>query len=265
MLTIGFIGAGQMAQAMVKGWQKREEIHQVVYAPTAEKQVASELGIQVVDTPAKVWEQADMVVLAMKPQDLQTVADELRLVRMQKPEVIIVSVLAGVTLKELHQVLGERLVIARAVSNINVALRYGYTGLAFDQYVDASTRGAIAMLFLELGKTDEYPEQKLSVVSALAGSGPAFVAAFVKSYQAVGQQLGLTEDQAQVIALQTLTGTGINMTETPLSATQLANLAIAAGVSTNAGYSYLTQGQLEEVLSGAVSATMDKNEQGDIS
>lgn len=264
MLTIGFIGAGRMAQAMMTGWQKNAEIEQLVYAPRSGQQVAHSLGIQAVDTPAELWTQADMVVLAMAPQALAEVADQVRLARMQKPDVVVVSVLGGISLKSLHQHLGERLLIARAVPNVNVALRYGYTGLAFDHYVDAQTRGAIAMLFLELGKTDEYPEAKLGLVSALAGSGPAFVAAFVKNYQAVGEQLGLTSEQAQTIALQTLTGTGVNMTETPLTADQLAKQVMSPGGSTAAGYAVLADSQLEKILAATIETTMTKNEEADL-
>ncbi|MBC6498238.1 hypothetical protein H7R52_01910 [Weissella confusa] len=65
--------------------------------------------------------------------------------------------------------------IARTLPNVNVALKYGYTALAFDDTMDADIKGAIAALFLDFGRTDELPEEQFGAVSALAGSGPALL------------------------------------------------------------------------------------------
>ena len=144
MLTIGFIGAGNMAKAMMQGWSGNADIRQVVYSPNSGAQVAAELGLEAKQSALDVWAESDMVVLAMPPAQLEAVAKELQLGIMMKPSVIVASVLGGVSLATLHAAFGEHVMVARTLPNVNVALKYGYTALAFDTDMDQDVKGAIA-------------------------------------------------------------------------------------------------------------------------
>ena len=108
MLTIGFIGAGNMAKAMMQGWQGNAEIRQVLFSPHSGEKVAAELGLEAKQSALDVWAESDMVVLAMPPAQLTDVAKELQLGLMMKPGVIVASVLGGVSLAQLHAALGPR-------------------------------------------------------------------------------------------------------------------------------------------------------------
>ena len=141
MLTIGFIGAGNMAKAMMQGWQGNAEIRQVLFSPHSGEKVAAELGLEAKQSALDVWAESDMVVLAMPPAQLTDVAKELQLGLMMKPGVIVASVLGGVSLAQLHAALGPNVLIARTLPNVNVALKYGYTALAFDDTMDADIKG----------------------------------------------------------------------------------------------------------------------------
>lgn len=259
MLKIGFIGAGNMAKAMMQGWAGNADIHQVVYSPNSGAQVAAELGLEAKQSALDVWAESDMVVLAMPPAQLEAVAKDLQLGIMMKPSVIVASVLGGVSLANLHAAFGEHVMVARTLPNVNVALKYGYTALAFDADMDQDVKGAIAALFLELGRTDELPEEHFGAVSALAGSGPAFVAAFAEAMTQAGIQAGIAPDTAARLAEQTVVGTARHMGDLKKDPMTLAHEVMTPGGSTAAGWEALEQGNLNGLVADAIQATMKKN------
>lgn len=260
MLTIGFIGAGNMGQAMMQGWAPNQEIKQLVYSTTIEKSqtVAAKINGEARGSILELWAESDMVVVAVPPTALAAIAPEIKQAAMLKPSVILTSVVGGIDLAELHQTFGQQLMIVRALPNINVALRYGYTALAFDATVDADTRGALAMLFLDFGRADEYPEEQFGAVSALAGSGPAFVAAFTEALVKSGVTAGIAADKAESLAVQTVAGTGKNMIDLKKTPMALANEVMTPGGSTAAGYDVLTT-SLDALVHDTIDATMVKN------
>ncbi|MCW0953576.1 NAD(P)-binding domain-containing protein [Weissella ceti] len=260
MLTIGFIGAGNMGQAMMQGWAPNKEIKQLVYSTTMEKSeaVAAKIGGEARGSIMELWAESDMVVVAVPPTALADIAPEIKQWAMLKPSVILTSVVGGVDLAALHAHFGEQLMIVRALPNINVALRYGYTALAFDGTVDADTRGALAMLFLDFGRADEYPEDQFGAVSALAGSGPAFVAGFTEAMMKAGLAAGIDAEKAESLAIQTVAGTGKNMIDLKKAPKDLANEVMTPGGSTAAGYDVLMT-QLDGLVRETIDATMIKN------
>lgn len=262
MLTIGFIGAGNMGKAMMQGWAQNKEFKQLVYSTTMAKSevVAQEIGGEARGSIMELWAESDMVVVAVPPTAIADIAPEIKQMAMLKPSVILTSVVGGVDLATLHANFGEQLMIVRALPNINVALRYGYTALAFDAAVDADTRGALAMLFLDFGRADEYPEDQFGAVSALAGSGPAFVAAFTEAMTKAGVAAGIDAEKAESLAVQTVAGTGKNMIDLKKSPMELANEVMTPGGSTAAGFDVLKT-QIDGLVRETIDATMIKNAQ----
>lgn len=262
MLTIGFIGAGNMGKAMMQGWAQNTEIKQLVYSTTIAKSesVAQEIGGEARGSIMELWAESDMVVVAVPPTAIADIAPEIKQMAMLKPGVVLTSVVGGVDLETLHANFGEQLMIVRALPNINVALRYGYTALAFDAAVDADTRGALAMLFLDFGRADEYTEDQFGAVSALAGSGPAFVAAFTKAMTKAGVSAGIDTEKAESLAVQTMAGTGKNMIDLKKTPMELANEVMTPGGSTAAGFDVLKT-QIDGLVRETIDATMIKNAQ----
>ena len=173
--------------------------------------------------------------------------------------VCIYSVLGGVSLAQLHAALGPNVLIARTLPNVNVALKYGYTALAFDDTMDADIKGAIAALFLDFGRTDELPEEQFGAVSALAGSGPAFVAAFAEAMIQAGVQAGINPETAERLAQQTVIGTARHMEEFKKDPMTLAHEVMTPGGSTAAGWQVLEDGHLNQLVADTINATMKKN------
>lgn len=259
MLTIGFIGAGNMAQAMIQGWSGNPEVQLTVYSPNSGKKVANELGITAEDSAMAVWLKSDLVVLATPADQLAATAKTLQPAILMKPSVIVTSVLGGISLAQLHEALGAQLIITRALPNVNVAVKYGYTALAFDKDTDPDIKGAVAALFLEFGRTDELAEENFGAASAVAGSGPAFVAAFTESLKQAAIKNGLTEEIAARLAEQTVAGTARYMIQAKKTPLTLANEVMTPGGSTAAGYDVLQKGDLNQLVLDTIAATMAKN------
>ncbi|MDR3190844.1 MAG: NAD(P)-binding domain-containing protein [Lactobacillaceae bacterium] len=259
MLTIGFIGAGHMAQAMMKGWQSLDEVAQLVYSPNSKERVAQALGIQAAPSLEALFQQSDMVVLAMPPAQLVGVAATIKPLLAQAPQKIIVSVLGGVSLEQLQASLGQQSLLVRALPNVNVAVQQGYTAVAFGPELVADIKGAVFGLLAYLGRADELPETQFGAVSALAGSGPAFVAGFIDDLaQAVTSQ-GIETDVAYKIALQTVNGTVAALTGQELGAIEFAKTVMTPGGSTEAGWAVMQKQNMAATVAEIIAATMQKN------
>lgn len=261
MLTIGFIGAGNMARAMMRGWSSvGEELSQLVYSPRSAQKAADELeGVEAVASPADLVAKADMLVLATPVEALASIAAEIKPLLAKRPEIIIASVLGGVPLNKLHAALGQHALIVRTLPNVNVAVGAGYTALAFGSAFDDETRGAIAGLFLTLGRAEELPEAQFGAVSALAGSGPAFVAGFVDALAQAGVANGLANQTALNLAKQTILGTVEHLNDLQMTPTQLADSVMTPGGSTAAGWDAMQAGNFNELILQTIQATMQKN------
>lgn len=261
MLTIGFIGAGNMAQAMMRGWsQVGEELTQVVYSRSSAQRVAQQIdGVEAKATIAEIVAAADMLVLAIPVGALPMVAEELKPLLATKPGMIVASVLGGVSLAKLQTLLGTQSLIVRTLPNVNVAVREGYTALAFDDTFDAETRGAVAGLFLALGRADELPEAQFGAVSALAGSGPAFVAGFVDALAQAGRDAGLKPETALTLAKQTILGTVQQLNAEQQEPRALAEQVMTPGGSTAAGWDVMQANNFDGIIAKTIQATMQKN------
>ena len=114
-------------------------------------------------------------------------------------------------------------------------------------------------MFLDFGRTDELPEEQFGAVSALAGSGPAFVAAFAEAMIQAGVQAGINPETAERLAQQTVIGTARHMEEFKKDPMTLAHEVMTPGGSTAAGWQVLEDGHLNQLVADTINATMKKN------
>ncbi|WP_346345866.1 pyrroline-5-carboxylate reductase family protein [Weissella minor] len=260
MLTIGFVGSGQIAQAMIKGWTGNSEIEQLVYSKNHATKVADAFGIEARRSVLELWQDSDIVILAVPETGLRALAPQLQMAAMVKPSVIVTSVVDGVDFETLHQLLGEKLMITRALPNINVAVREGYTGLAFESDIDEEVKGAIAMLFLELGRADEYAEHQFGAVSALASAGPAYVASFadVLAHAAIENDIDI--ERAVWMVEQTLFGTATRMKKMQESPKMVEQAAAPTDSAAKAGLDALAASEFTASIKAAIQTARNVSE-----
>lgn len=261
MFKIGFIGAGNMAQAMMQGWSQldADQVSQGAYTRHELPEATQAWQVAPLASISEAAMISDMLVLATPPTALEQISIELKPILALMPQKIIVSVLGGISLEALQSALGAQAKIVRALPNVNVAVGQGYTAMHAGTQITAEEKGAVFAILAELGRVDEMPEDEFGAVSAVAGSGPAFVAGFIEALTVAGQAAGLEAEQASKLSLQTFRGTLDKMIQSDLSAQELAQLVMTPGGSTAAGWETMQSGNLNGLVSDVIQATMQKN------
>ncbi|MDR0899185.1 MAG: NAD(P)-binding domain-containing protein [Lactobacillaceae bacterium] len=245
-MKIGFIGAGNMAQAMILGWRDHHEIS--IFSPNTGLEAAAELKVEFKPTEElATW--ADLVVVATPVDALEEVAPYLQQAK------VVVSVLGGISLKTLRSLI-ENAGLVRALPNVNVSKKVGFTALAFEK--DFAQVDTYLDLFNQLGTAEIIDEDKFAAVSAVAGSGPAFVAGIIQSYAFSAERVGLDGTTALKLSLQTFIGTLFQM---PVDADlqSVADAVMTPGGSTEQGFKSLKNSDINDVFQQMLQATIDKN------
>lgn len=254
---IGFLGAGKMATALASGWlQARLTTAERVCASdpvdAARASFAKQTGAAATVDNLQVVQASDLLVLAVKPQQ---VADVLReIVPAVGPQHLLVSIAAGVTLRQLGDQLGEGRRIIRVMPNTPCLVAASASAFAAGT---AATPGDVLLLERLLGavgRAFQVPEKLLDAVTGLSGSGPAFVFVMIEALADGGVRMGLPRDLATQLAAQTLLGSARMLLETGLHPGVLKDMVASPGGTTIAGLHALERAGLRGALIDAVEA-----------
>ncbi len=258
---IGFLGAGQMASALARGWTAA---HLVTPenglasdpSPEARARFIDRTGWKAVPSNRDVVVDSDVIVLAIKPQAMSAVIADVQ--SLLKPRHLIVSIAAGVTMARLVNELGAGRRVIRVMPNTPCLIgecACGYTpgDAATPEDIDLVDR-----LFNAVGKAYRLPENLLDAVTGLSGSGPAFVYLMIEALSDGGVKVGLPRDVATGLAAQTLLGAARMALETGLHCGQLKDMVTSPGGTTIAGLHALEQGGLRAALMDAVEAATNR-------
>lgn len=213
---IGFIGGGNMAEAFIKGLLNggcpAEDI--LFSEPNLNRHqlIEERYGVACVANNKALVSCCDIVVLAIKPQILDKVLDEIASVF--NDEKLLISILAGATTTTLETGLGGQLRVVRAMPNTPALAGHGAAALCSGKYADENDRGIAQHLFETVGTALWVEEGQMDAVTGLSGSGPAFVFMFIEALTAGGVQEGLRLDIAQSLAVQTVVGAALLVKET---------------------------------------------------
>lgn len=262
--TIAFIGSGAMGEAMIKGLLSRELIgtdHIVGSDPVAARRdyIAQSYGVQTTDDNVQAVRAADIVVMSIKPQALATVAATLQ--GALKPTALILSIMAGISLKTLQSALGHERIV-RAMPNTPAQVNMGVTAWLATPAVDATQRQQTALLLGALG--EQIPvdkEEYIDMQTGLGGSGPGFVFLIIEAMIDAGVQMGFSRPDAQKIVLQTIAGSVALVKETGKHPAELRNLVTSAGGTTAAGIYELEKGGLRTTLTDAILAAYRRSQE----
>lgn len=147
---------------------------------------------------------ADVIFLAMKPKDAAAAIKQLGL--LVTPQTLIVSVIAGLSIRTIESLLGRPMAIVRTMPNTSSTIGLGATGISFSESVTAEQRQLAETIFQAVGLTSVVEEPLLDVVTGVSGSGPAYVYYLMEGMIAAGRELGLTEEAARELTVQTVLG-----------------------------------------------------------
>ena len=256
-VSIGFLGAGQMATALASGWSTAGLIDVAKSRaadpyPEARAKFESVTGIKTLDANRDVAAASDVLVLAVKPQVMAAVLADVR--PAIRPNHLVVSIAAGVTLQTLGQGLGEKTRIVRVMPNTPCLV--GASASAYSPASSATPEdGELAgKLFGAVGKAFRVAEPLLDAVTGLSGSGPAFAYIFIEALADGGVRCGLPRDVALVLAAQTVLGSAKMVLETGQHPGALKDAVASPGGTTIAGLHALERAGLRGAVMDAVEA-----------
>jgi pyrroline-5-carboxylate reductase len=253
----GFIGSGKMATALVTGMLRTgiapaEAIRASDPLETARRQLASDTGVTVYESNIPVVQQSDVVVLAVKPQSMREVLENLRPV--VSAEHLVVSIAAGITIASIVNGLGAGVRVVRVMPNTPALIGEGVSAYALGPGVRHEDETAVKAFLDSVGRTVRVAESSLDAVTGLSGSGPAFVYLMIEALSDGGVKAGLTRDVATLLAAQTVLGAAAMVRETGQHPGLLKDQVASPGGTTIAGLHALERAGVRGALIDAVEA-----------
>ena len=202
---LGFIGCGKMAKAIIKGILSKDDI--IIKASTSSdlsaQKAQNELNIEVFSDNKKVAEFADIIFIATKPNQVETVLNDIK--EYVNSEKLIISVAAGVSTKKIESIIGEIPVI-RVMPNTPALVGECMSAIAKGLYAQDEHEKIVTELLSSIGKVISVAEEQIDIVTAISGSGPAFFYQIFEDMAQAGVKLGLDYDKSLLLAVQTAIG-----------------------------------------------------------
>jgi pyrroline-5-carboxylate reductase len=265
---IGFIGAGNMAEALVRGLiaaraasPDRILIHDVSAARCA--QLSGELGVAAVADNRAIVERANVVMLAVKPQNL---ADVLAGVKgLARPEQLFISILAGVGTERLEEGLAHDGCrsprVVRVMPNTPALLREGASALTAGRHATQENLALACTFFETVGRTEIVEGDQMDAITGLTGSGPAYVFRMIEAMIEAGVALGLPREKVEVLVKQTVYGAALMARDGAESPAELRRRVTSPGGTTAAGLKAMDEQRFNETVIGAVQAATRRSEE----
>ncbi len=261
-MKIGFIGAGNMAGAILRGMTAAgfPGNDLLVYDTDAAKLAAlfEECGIRICDSSTEAAEGADAVLLAVKPQVFPEVLPALSpVLRQRRP--LVISIAAGKTLASIQAMTGPELPIVRVMPNLNARVGEAMSAFCGNSLVTEEHRNAVRMIFETVGEIMELEERYFSAYSAIAGCSPAFTFLYVDALAQAAVRYGISKAAALQIAEQAVLGSARLLKESGDHPRALMDAVCSPGGTTIEGVRALVREGFEAAVQAAVEASTDKD------
>jgi len=259
--SISFIGAGNMAEAMIRGLLRGnvfapEEI--TASGPREERmrELAERFRIRTT-TDNREATKADIIVLSVKPQIMSRVLEQIG--SDISPETLVISIAAGVPVRAIQARLAEGTRVVRAMPNTPALVDAGATAIAGGEHARASDLEAAKRIFDAVGITVILEESSMDAVTGLSGSGPAYVFLILEALSDAGVKVGLSRRNSQLLAAQTLLGSAKLLLETNEHPGRLKDMVTSPGGTAITGLHTLENGGVRTTLMNAVEAATKRS------
>lgn len=258
---IGFIGAGNMASAIYGGilsGHLAEGSDLILYDINQEKlaQTVERIGCEAAASNEEVVQKADLVFLAIKPQFLAPVLEQIR--PYVKKEQAFISIVAGWTIEKLKNGLGESARLLRVMPNTPLLVGHGMSCLSIEHDLTQDEFDYVHSIFSGMGRVEVLPEKQIAWFASIAGSGPAYVYMFIEAMADAGCKLGLARDLSYRLAAQTCIGSGHMVLETGQHPGALKDAVCSPGGSTIEAVYALEKGGFRAAVIDAIDACTEK-------
>lgn len=252
MEKIAVIGAGSMAEALISGIVENRLISSdniwVTNRSNQEKlnQIKEQYGVQGTYELEKLLNDATIVILAMKPKDVGSAIEQIK--PYLTDHLLIVSLLAGVSMRSIEMLAEKSIPIVRAMPNTSAAIGQSATALAANSIVSDKQLEMVKTMFDTVGLTVCVTESQLDAVTGLSGSGPAYIYYLIEAMEKSAAEIGLEGELAQQLIVQTLIGAAGMVSKSTKPPKQLRQEVTSPGGTTEAGLRILKEHQVQEAF-----------------
>ena len=263
--TIAFIGAGNMATSIIGGLVAKGFAPESIIAsdpyPESLLKLAKTSPIQTTDDNHKAIINADVIVLAVKPQVMKPILEDLaNIAQANKP--LVISIAAGIESSSLDQWLGGNMAIVRCMPNTPALVQTGATALYANDQVSPQQKELADQILKAVGIALWVAEEaSLDAVTAVSGSGPAYFFMVMEAMQAAGEELGLDADTAKQLTLQTALGAAQMAITSDVDTAELRRRVTSPGGTTAEAIKVFEDQGLRQIFNQALTACRDRSEE----
>jgi len=260
-MRIAFIGGGNMATALIGGlYASQDQVEQIRVAdpgPDVKERLEGQWPLNCFNSAADAISGMDTIVLAVKPQVLPLVLDEIS--GLVTPDQLVISIVAGIPVSRISEQLGTSQPIVRTMPNTPALIGLGITALYASEVCSQDQRQKADKLMQAGGETVWLEnESLLNVVTAVSGSGPAYFFYLIEAMRNAGVRLGLSEEVAGKLALHTAHGASAMAIDGDVDVAELRQRVSSKGGTTEAALETFAAGDFENLVDSAIAAATQR-------
>lgn len=264
MVKYGFIGAGNMAGAIIKGMTMGtgsydpKKILVCSKTQTSAKKLEEQCGVKACLEAEEVISESDVVILAVKPYVLPEMLPPLREAFSEKKPLVI-SIAAGKPLSYLESFFEESTPIIRVMPNINAKIGESTSGFCCNECVTQTQREQVITMFSTVGKVIEIPESQFDIFSVIGGASVAFAYLYMDAMARAALKAGMSKQQALKLTAQTVLGSAKMILESEETPWELIDQVCSPGGTTIEGICSLQESGMESTIRKAFEAVLEKD------
>lgn len=260
--TIGFIGAGKMASAIIKGLlsSKTFDNKHVLAAEINEesaKRASENFNITVLKESTEVIKASDIILIATKPFVVPELLESIKNVITK--DKLIISIAAGITFEKIEKALGKDKRIIRVMPNTPALVESGMSAVCKNESANNEDLEIVKTIFSKIGKVITCQEKDIDAITGVSGSGPAFYYYIIDKIAKAGEKLGLDYKTALTLSAQTALGAAKMIQETGNTPEELITAVTTPGGTTAEGNKVLNESNIDEILYETVRKTAEKS------
>lgn len=259
---VAFIGAGAMAEAIISGLVKKEIIpSEQIYVTNNHEieqltRIKQNYHVQTFLDLGKL-EEMDVIVLAVKPKDIEDCVKSLR--ENTNLKQLFISVVAGVSTQFITKLLGHDAPIIRTMPNTSASVGASMTAISAGEFANQAHIETACILFQAIGEVVTVKEDKIDAITGLSGSGPAYIYYLVEALEKSAAEIGLDQHLAKQLVSQVLVGASKKLQQSTASSQELYKQVMSPGGTTEAGLNVLKENQFQETVISCVKAATKRS------
>lgn len=251
---IGFIGVGNMGQAIINGLLAAKVVAKdniIIYDSDNDKvQLLKKKGVRIAADNGDLVDRSDIIILAVKPQIMDEVLEDIKEAVLKSR--LLISIAAGITTGHIEDLLARKVAVIRVMPNTPALIRQGATAICQGRFASVGDEKIAEEIFSSVGKTVKVDESLMNAVTGVSGSGPAYIFLIIETLIEAGRQVGLSQEKAEILARQTVLGAAMMAMETGEDTAALRRKVTSPGGTTEAALKYLDKKKFTRILIEAV-------------